>query len=472
MESNQTKNTLEEPQPTTKKTTETIPTSISSSIKKTMNSETTENNKTKPTKPKRRIIRRKKQHNQQSNNTEPPPELVKAILESSLPSNYNFEIYKTILKIQKLDSNDNINHHVALQFPEGLLMYSCIISDIIKKYLSLHKKQKDIQISILGDVTYGACCIDDLGAKALECDLLIHYGHSCLVPVQHTAVPCLYVFVEINIDISHLIKTVCATIPPYENIIYVMGTIQFRNAVSEVAQELTKCNRICVIPQSKPLSPGEVLGCTAPHLNCDKNEDNNRKPIILFISDGRFHLEAAMIANPNIPTLRYDPYGKILSHEYYTYSKMISLRKNAIKQAKTAKNWGIILGTLGRQGNPSILLHIKRLLKDANKNTFVLLLSEIYPAKLKLFEDVEAWVQIACPRLSIDWGHFFNVPILNSYELQQCLSSLSNTGLDDGDDEKSSSFIDEYYPMDYYSKDVRGPWGNYHESNVKRCSKS
>ena len=33
---------------------------------------------------------------------------------------------------------------------------------------------------VMGDVTYGACCIDDYTAVALGCDMLIHYGHSCL----------------------------------------------------------------------------------------------------------------------------------------------------------------------------------------------------------------------------------------------------------------------------------------------------
>jgi diphthamide biosynthesis enzyme Dph1/Dph2-like protein len=33
---------------------------------------------------------------------------------------------------------------------------------------------------IMGDVTYGACCVDDYTALALGCDMLIHYGHSCL----------------------------------------------------------------------------------------------------------------------------------------------------------------------------------------------------------------------------------------------------------------------------------------------------
>ena len=38
----------------------------------------------------------------------------------------------------------------------------------------------DCQCIIMGDVTYGACCVDDFTARALGAQLLIHYGHSCL----------------------------------------------------------------------------------------------------------------------------------------------------------------------------------------------------------------------------------------------------------------------------------------------------
>ncbi len=31
----------------------------------------------------------------------------------------------------------------------------------------------------------------------------------------------------------------------------------------------------------------------------------------------RFHLEAIMIANPNIPAFRYDPYARVLTQEHY-----------------------------------------------------------------------------------------------------------------------------------------------------------
>lgn len=61
-------------------------------------------------------------------------------------------------------------------------------------------------------MTYGACCIDDFSAAALGADFLVHYGHSCLVPVDITAVPCMYIFVDIKIDIDHLVGSVRSAI--------------------------------------------------------------------------------------------------------------------------------------------------------------------------------------------------------------------------------------------------------------------
>lgn len=72
-----------------------------------------------------------------------------------------------------------------------------MISDILTTFTGC-------ETVISGDVTYGACCIDDLTAKSLEADYIIHYGHSCLVPINETTVKTMYVFVEINIDTTHL----------------------------------------------------------------------------------------------------------------------------------------------------------------------------------------------------------------------------------------------------------------------------
>ena len=83
---------------------------------------------------------------------------------------------------------------------------------------------------VMGDVTYGACCIDDFSALALQADMLVHYGHSCLVPVSETKVPCLYVFVDIQIDLDHLVASVQLNFKPEDRII-LAGTIQFAASI-------------------------------------------------------------------------------------------------------------------------------------------------------------------------------------------------------------------------------------------------
>jgi 2-(3-amino-3-carboxypropyl)histidine synthase len=456
-------------------TTDGIPHSESANSGKNQSttSPTTTPSSSNVTKPagQRRVIRRK--HRDKAGNAAAPaidPILLQETLEASnLPKAYSFEIPKTVQRILTLQAK-----HIALQMPEGLLLYATVLSDVLKRLVaassssSSHHQQQTLQVSILGDVTYGACCVDDLGAQALGCDLLVHYGHSCLVQIQHTAVPCLYVFVEITIDVSHLVECLHLTLKEDDSVktteptIYLLGTIQFRHALSE-AQELLQSepynyNQIS-IPQAKPLSPGEVLGCTSPVLTQSENDDNS-KTIVLFVADGRFHLESTMISNPHISHFyRYDPYSKAMTEESYQHGKMKSLRYKAVQQAaaENANVFGIILGTLGRQGNPALLTRIQTQIQKHQKRYFVMLASEITPAKLALFQDkVDVWVQIACPRLSVDWGHALSTtkPVLNPYELFVCL------GATEWKDQ-------EPYPMDYYSQ-AGGPWSNYHAENKDR----
>ena len=116
---------------------------------------------------------------------------------SKLPKNYNFEIYKSLDKINQISNKKKSKAKIALQFPDGLMCFSILISDILTTF-------GKCDTIILGDITYGACCIDDIDCNILECDLLIHYCHSCLVPSTKCLVEILYIFVEINIDIEIL----------------------------------------------------------------------------------------------------------------------------------------------------------------------------------------------------------------------------------------------------------------------------
>ncbi|KAK4945806.1 Diphthamide biosynthesis protein 1 [Elasticomyces elasticus] len=359
-----------------------------------------------------------------------------------LPSNYNFELHKTIHRIRTSGATN-----IALQFPEGLLLFATTISDILSRFCP------STTYLIMGDVTYGACCIDDYTARALGCDMLVHYAHSCLIPVSVTQIQTLYVFVDIGIDTEHLLATIERNFKAGSTIAMV-GTIQFNATLHATAPVLRAAGFNILIPQIAPLSKGEILGCTSPHLTKEQNVD-----CILYLGDGRFHLESAMIHNPFLPAYRYDPYSRRLTRETYDHEQMLSLRSSALASARKARKWGLILGSLGRQGNPHTMALIEQRLRAEGLPWVNLLLSEIFPGKLALMEEVECWVQVACPRLSIDWGYAFARPLLTPHEALVVLGAREGWeggGGVEGGVGRGGRVGDAVYPMDYYAKEGLG----------------
>lgn len=215
-----------------------------------------------------------------------------------------------------------------------------------------------------------------------------------------------------------------------------VGTIQFNAAIQRLKPRLEAAGYGVLIPQIMPLSRGEILGCTSPLISTDMAD------ALVYVGDGRFHLESAMIQNPQLPAYRYDPYSRKFTRESYNHTELHTLRRDAIGQAKKAKKYGLILGTLGRQGNPNTLDKLELRLKELGIDYVLLLLSEIFPGKLKMFTDVECWVQVACPRLSIDWGYAFPRPLLSPYEATIALGMRE----EEWDEVKG-------YRMDFYAKE-------------------
>jgi 2-(3-amino-3-carboxypropyl)histidine synthase len=378
---------------------------------------------------------------------------------SALPQNYDFEIAKTVERIRR----DRIQS-VALQLPEGLQVYACTLADILQRLCQTKGSHTCLKVVILAEVTYGACCVDDLAAQRCGCELLIHYGHSCLVPIQHACVRTMYIFVRVSFETEHLIQCIMKEFEERSERIrlYLVSTIQFQGLLGTVAKALRERGRFSeiFIPQARPLSRGELLGCTAPMVSTEHEAQETVPSIgdswaVLYIGDGRFHLESVMIQNAHVEAFyRYDPYGKTLTREFYDHDSMVRERWEAIEAARrpNVRLWGVILGTLGRQGNLNILRRILGMLREDCKQYVAILCNEVTPEKLRLLSGsgIDVWVQVACPRLSIDWGRNLapdGAPVLTPYEAMVAVGRVPWRG--------------RRYPMDYYAGSG-GPWSNYY----------
>lgn len=213
----------------------------------------------------------------------------------------------------------------------GLLLFATKLAAVIEAFTG-------VDTVLMGDITYGACCIDDFTAKLLGADLLVHYGHSCLVPTSVASrIETIYIFVTIKLNIDHAVTSIESVIndrltngPSLKQdstgrkhlaitqeqdydasneatqekpilSISLVSTIQFAYSLPimkkalEESPNVTSVKLQINIPRSKPLSQGEILGCTAPTVKDD---------LIFYVGDGRFHLEAMMMANPGIEAFR------------------------------------------------------------------------------------------------------------------------------------------------------------------------
>lgn len=141
-----------------------------------------------------------------------------------------------------------------------------------------------------------------------------------------------------------------------------------------------------------------------------------------------------MIANPRVPAFRYDPYTKRFVRELYDHAEMRKMRGEAVREAREtvhlmdlkpeggtrsdgsapgsalehppkASGWGVVLGTLGRQGSLKVLETLTSSLSAHMPPIphVPILLSELSPQKLSLFgPHLATFIQSSCPRLSIE----------------------------------------------------------------------
>ncbi|KAK6933409.1 Diphthamide synthesis DPH1/DPH2 [Dillenia turbinata] len=133
-------------------------------------------------------------------------------------------------------------------------MYSLHLSNFFTSFVVIN------HCFVLDDVTYGTCLINDFSTSARGTNLLIHYAHSYLVPIDATQIPYLYVFVEIKVNVNSLIETIKLNFGDsvYLNRIVLARTIQFSTAIWVTKPELERAGFRVFTPHVEPLSASEV----------------------------------------------------------------------------------------------------------------------------------------------------------------------------------------------------------------------
>jgi 2-(3-amino-3-carboxypropyl)histidine synthase len=271
---------------------------------------------------------------------------------------------------------------VFVQMPEGLKYSSIKILNELKKI--------NASPFLCAEPCFGACDIRDKDAKLLNCDIILHFGHTKFYKNFETEIPVIYIPLGIEIKIK---KEILNSIT--ENKVGIVSNIQHLNSLENVKKSLEEIGKEVVIG-------GYILGCYFENAKkIEKNVD-----CILFIGSGSFHVKELKRFIKR-PVYHYDPEkNEIIRIEEEKKKEIKKIMK--IEKLKDAKKVGILISTKPGQYYKD-LEKVEEILKRMKKEVYKIVADRITDEKL-IGIDVDIFLNTACPRIEED---YFKKPIIN-----------------------------------------------------------
>lgn len=299
---------------------------------------------------------------------------------------------------------------VLLQFPEGLKPEAPRLAKTIEKTGALP--------IVSADPCYGACDLATEAAESLRADLIVHYGHAKLL--RHEPIPAIYVEARATVNISEAVEKALPLLEKWQRI-GLATTVQHVQTLDVVREVLVRAAKIVIIGDAGRLSyPGQVIGCDY------SNAKSIAKDIeaFLFVGGGRFHALGVALSTSK-PTIVADPYDNRAFSIDDEADRVLRQRWRSVEEAQQARNFGILIGLKPGQKNLEQALQIKRKLEEKGKNACMFAIREATSEALSEFPTIEAYVNTACPRLSIEDAQRFRVPVLSKNEALVIIGEVS-----------------------------------------------
>ncbi|XP_058126897.1 2-(3-amino-3-carboxypropyl)histidine synthase subunit 2 [Anopheles ziemanni] len=306
---------------------------------------------------------------------------------------------------------DNGFGRVALQFPDQLIRYSVQIADELQR-----STREGVRIYVLGDTSYGSCCVDEIAASHANADSIIHFGHACLSRVVR--IPTFYVFYQFPLDEAHLFGVLAHVFSDGNTRFTCFYDVGYLHAVTKVKDKL-----IQRFPQAK------VATLASPHekpdVLCWKFEQPHASDCpAIYIGKDNLSFFNTTVAIETLQWYLYDPSSNdpTLEQTSAIGAKWIRRRNYAIEKCKDATAIGIVVATLSTAGYLEIVTRIQRLAKARAVRSYIISIGKVNPEKLANFIDIDCFVLVGCPENDTFTSRDFYRPLLSVFEAEMALN--------------------------------------------------
>ncbi len=303
---------------------------------------------------------------------------------------------------------------VSINGPDG------IIPQIQQTAINITKKF-GIPAYVLADTTWGTCDLNSNAGKILGTGIQFNVGHTINTESIEKNVILIDAFDDIKFD---RVAEKCANILSGKTIALVTDS-QHLHQMEKVKEILTSNGvKVKIGKGGGQLNDGQVFGCEFYPATKLKEEVD----AYVFLGQSNFHA-AGIALSTNMPTYVLDPYFNEVREVTEFAQKLKKKATLAIYKAAEAKSFGVIVGLKEGQLSKLFALKFKKELEKEGKAVQLFALTDITSERLNNLKGIDAFIQVACPRISTD--NQFDKPVLSSPQANALLKVLRNENIEE-----------------------------------------
>jgi len=303
---------------------------------------------------------------------------------------------------------------VSLNGPDGIL------PQIQQTAMNITKKF-GIPAYVLADTTWGTCDLNSNAGKILGTGIQFNIGHTINTESIEKNVILIDAFDDVEFD---SVAKKCAEILSGKTIGLVTDS-QHLHQMEKVKEILTNNGvNVKIGKGGGQLNDGQVFGCEFYPATKLKEEVE----CYVFLGQSNFHASGIALST-NMPTYVLDPYFNEVREVTEFAQKLKKKATLAIYKAAEANSFGIIVGLKEGQLSKLFALKFKKELEKEGKTVQLFALTDITSERLNNLKGIDAFIQVACPRISTD--NQFDKPVLSSPQGNALLKILRNENIDE-----------------------------------------
>lgn len=299
---------------------------------------------------------------------------------------------------------------VAVQAPQGLKRSAAEVAEAVRSH--------GAEPVLLGDPCFGACDPAPRDVASLGVDLVLHLGHTSM---NVDRVPTVHLPFESDADVEPAVRRAAEHLPDRAGVV---TTTQHLGHLDDVRDALRDSGVEPVVADRgrRDTAPGQVLGCDLGNARVDA-------PALLYVGTGRFHPIGAHVATGK-PVVSADPGTGEATDVTEHAERFVRRRFGQVAAARDAETWGIVVGHKPGQRRVPLARKCRDLLRDAGRDATLVYVDLLTPEAL-LTLGMDAYVNTACPRLSLDDTPRFDRPLLSPAELLLVLGETEDYRFDE-----------------------------------------